>query len=63
MNWFTSRMRSSQRYSFSMFSADWLSRLMGFATPPTARFWIWGVLAPRIAVACVAFRWYSSAWR
>ena len=32
-----------------MFSMDWLSRAMAFDTPPTARFWMCGVLQPRMA--------------
>ena len=49
--------------SFSMLSVAGLSRLMALATPPTARFWMLGVFAPRIATTWLTFLWYSSAWR
>ena len=50
-------------YSLSMLSVAWLSRLMALATPPTARFWMFGVLLPRIVTTWLAFRWNSSACR
>ncbi len=50
-------------YSFSMLSAAGLSRLIAFATPPTARFWMFGVFEPRTATTWLALRWTSSAWR
>ncbi len=50
-------------YSLFMLSVAWLSRLIALATPPTARFWMFGVLRPRIATTWLALRWYSSACR
>ena len=44
-------------YSFAMFSVASLSRLIALATPPTARFWMFGVLPPRIATTWFALRW------
>jgi hypothetical protein len=44
-------------YSFSMLRVESLSRLIALATPPTARFWMFGVLLPRMATILLAFRW------
>jgi hypothetical protein len=46
-----------------MLSVASLSRLMAFATPPTARFWMFGVFDPRRVTTLLIFLWYSSAWR
>ncbi len=43
--------------SLFMFSVASLSRLIAFATPPTARFWMFGVLPPRIATTLLMRRW------
>ncbi len=40
-----------------MFSVASLSRLIAFATPPTARFWMFGVLLPRIVTTWLTRRW------
>jgi len=50
-------------YSVFMFIVAWLSRLIALATPPTARFWMFGVFEPRIVTTSLAFLWYSSACR
>ncbi len=63
MNGITSSKMSLIWYSFSMFSVDSLSRLIAFATPPTARFWMFGVLLPRMVTILFTFRWYSRACR
>jgi hypothetical protein len=47
--------------SRSKVRVDWLSGLIGLATPPTARFWMCGVFEPRMATIRLAMRWYSSA--
>ena len=46
-----------------MFIVARLSRLMAFMTPPTARFWMCGVLPPSIATTWLAFLWKSIAWK
>jgi hypothetical protein len=42
---------------------DWLSRAIGLDTPPTATFWMCGVLLPRMETILLALRWTSSACR
>ena len=43
--------------SLFMFRVASLSRLIAFATPPTARFWMFGVFEPRIATTLLMRRW------